>query len=143
MMSEWVSLLPHLHAGFNLAATLALLVGWLAIRRGEVEMHRRFMLMAFCCSVLFLTSYLVYHAKVGSVRFSGEGNIRLLYFALLSSHSLLAALVPFLAIVTLWRGLRGRYGQHRRIARWTLPIWLYVSITGVAVYWMLYHYNPY
>ena len=97
------------------------------------------MLAAFSVSVLFLISYLIYHYQVGSVRFQKTGAIRSVYLTILTSHSILAAAVPVLAIITLSRGLRGRYDKHRRIARWTLPIWLYVSVTGVVVYWMLYH----
>jgi putative membrane protein len=97
------------------------------------------MLAAFGTSTLFLVSYLTYHYQVGSVRFPGTGWLRGVYLTILASHTLLAALVPPLAIVTLSRALAGRVDQHRRIARWTLPIWLYVSVTGVMVYWMLYH----
>jgi uncharacterized membrane protein YozB (DUF420 family) len=96
------------------------------------------MLAAFTVSVLFLVSYLVYHAQVGSVRFQKTGAIRAIYLSILLTHTVLAAAVPPLAIVTLSRALKERYDRHRRIARWTLPIWLYVSVTGVVVYWMLY-----
>jgi uncharacterized membrane protein YozB (DUF420 family) len=96
------------------------------------------MLAAFACSVLFLASYLVYHAQVGSVRFAGTGPVRTVYLTILLTHTVLAAAVPFLAVVTLSRGLRGRFDRHVRIARVTLPIWLYVSITGVVIYLMLY-----
>jgi len=96
------------------------------------------MISAFACSVLFLVSYLVYHAQVGSVRFQGTGAIRPVYFTILISHTILAAAVPVLAVITLSRALRRRYARHRAIARWTLPIWLYVSVTGVIVYAMLY-----
>ena len=96
------------------------------------------MLAAFTVSVLFLISYLVYHAQAGSVRFQKSGPIRSVYFTILISHTILAAAVPVLAIITLRRALKGNFSRHRRIARWTLPIWLYVSVTGVAVYWMLY-----
>ena len=97
------------------------------------------MLTAFACSVLFLVSYLFYHSQVGSVRFQGTGLLRTIYLTVLLTHSVLAAAVPVLAIITLSRAVRGRYEKHAAIARWTLPIWLYVSVTGVAVYWMLYH----
>jgi len=96
------------------------------------------MLGAFAVSTLFLVSYLFYHSRVGSVGFTGTGGLRAVYFAVLISHSVLAAVVPFAALATLWRALRGRFDGHRRLARWTLPVWLYVSVTGVAVYWMLY-----
>jgi uncharacterized membrane protein YozB (DUF420 family) len=96
------------------------------------------MLTAFTVSILFLASYLIYHSQVGSVRFRGSGPIRTVYFTILITHTLLAAAVPPLAIVTLSRALRGHFDKHRALARWTLPIWLYVSVTGVVVYWMLY-----
>jgi uncharacterized membrane protein YozB (DUF420 family) len=130
--------LPTLNALLNALAALLLVVGWLLIRRRRIEAHRRAMLADFATSALFLASYLVYHFQVGSVRFQGQGAVRTLYFAILLSHTVLAAAVPPLALVTLWRALARRFDRHRRIARWTLPIWLYVSITGVLVYWMLY-----
>ena len=97
------------------------------------------MLGAFTCSILFLVSYLYYHSQVGSVRFQGSGSIRTLYLSILLTHTVFAATVPFLALITLWRALRGQFERHAALARWTLPIWLYVSVTGVVVYWMLYH----
>lgn len=128
--------LPTLNAILN-AITAALLVGgYVLIRRGEREKHRRVMLMAFGVSTLFLISYLIYHYNVGSVRY--RGGFRTVYLAILFSHTVLAAAVPPLAIITLTRGLRGRFEKHRQLARWTLPIWLYVSVTGVVVYVMLY-----
>ena len=132
------TLLPTVNALLN-ATTAALLVrGWWLIRRGERERHRVAMLGACVGSALFLISYLYYHYKVGSVRFPGHGAARTFYLAILASHTILAAAVPVLAIVTLSRALRARFDRHRAIARWTLPIWLYVSLTGVTVYWMLY-----
>jgi uncharacterized membrane protein YozB (DUF420 family) len=116
-----------------------LLLGYRFIRRREVHAHRACMLAAFGVSIVFLISYLVYHFQVGSVRFAGTGWIRGVYFAVLISHTILAAVVPPLAIVTLSRALRGQFDRHRRLARWTLPIWSYVSVTGVVVYVMLYH----
>ena len=130
--------LPTLNAILNATAALLLVVGYVLIRRGQRSAHKRAMLAAFACSTLFLIGYLIYHANVGSTPFPGQGTIRKVYFSILISHTVLAATVPVLAIVTLTRGLRGRFAQHKRIARWTLPIWLYVSVTGVAVYWMLY-----
>jgi uncharacterized membrane protein YozB (DUF420 family) len=133
-----LGVLPSLNALLNaLVATLLLRGRWL-VRRGRIAEHRRAMLAAFGGSVLFLASYLYYHSQVGSVRFPGTGAARVFYLAVLASHSALAAAVPVLALVTLSRALRGRFDRHRRIARWTLPIWLYVSVTGVVVYWMLY-----
>ena len=130
--------LPALNALLNGTAAVLLVVGWLLIRSGRREAHRRVMLAALAVSAAFLASYLVYHFQVGSVRFAGTGAARGVYFAILISHTLLAAAVPVLALVTLVRALRGRFARHRAIARWTLPIWLYVSVTGVVVYWMLY-----
>jgi uncharacterized membrane protein YozB (DUF420 family) len=130
--------LPALNAVLNAAAAILLVWGFLLIRRGRKRTHRRVMLAAFTVSILFLTSYLVYHWRVGTVRFAGVGPIRSVYLTILFTHTLLAAAVPPMAIITLWRGLHLRFDRHRAIARWTLPIWLYVSVTGVVVYWMLY-----
>jgi uncharacterized membrane protein YozB (DUF420 family) len=130
--------LPAVNATLNGTAAVLLTWGYKLIRAGRRETHRRVMLTAFCVSVAFLISYLVYHAQVGSVPFQGTGLIRILYFTILGTHTVLAATVPFLAIITLRRGLKGRIDAHRRLARWTLPVWLYVSVTGVVVYLMLY-----
>jgi uncharacterized membrane protein YozB (DUF420 family) len=130
--------LPTLNAGLNATAAVLLVLGWTLIRRKRIETHRRVMLAAFGVSIAFLTSYLIYHYSVGSVRFEKTGTIRTVYLSILFTHTILAAAVPFLATITLFRGLGRRYDKHRRIARWTLPIWLYVSVTGVVVYWMLY-----
>lgn len=130
--------LPALNASLNTISGVLLVIGFLLIRRGKVQAHRRVMIGAFVVSALFLTSYLVYHYKVGSVPFTGTGALRTVYFVVLISHILLAGTVPFLAVFTLSQALRGRFPQHKKIARWTLPIWLYVSVTGVVVYWMLY-----
>lgn len=130
--------LPALNASLNSLAALLLVAGYWCIRTGRRRAHRACMLAAFSASVLFLVAYLVYHAQVGSRPFTGQGAIRVVYFAVLVSHTLLAAVVPPLAIVTLVRALRGQDARHRAIARWTLPIWLYVSVTGVVVYVMLY-----
>ena len=130
--------LPTLNACLNATAAILLVTGYRLIRAGRRQAHQRVMLAAFSVSVLFLISYLVYHYQVGSVRFGGTDAIRTVYLTILVSHSILAAAVPVLAVVTLYRALRGRFDAHRRIARWTLPTWLYVSVTGVVVYWMLY-----
>jgi uncharacterized membrane protein YozB (DUF420 family) len=130
--------LPSLNAFLNGTAAVLLVWGYTLIRRKRVQAHRRVMITAFVVSILFLISYLVYHAQVGSVRFPRTGAIRTGYLTLLLTHTVLAAAVPPLAIVTLSRALRRRFDRHRKIARWTLPIWLYVSVTGVVVYWMLY-----
>ena len=131
--------LPAWNAGLNALAATFLVAGYLAIRRRRTATHRLMMLIAFGCSIAFLVSYLYYHYHAGSVRFQGTGTVRTTYFAILLSHTVLAAAVPLLAIVTLYRALKGRFDRHRRLARWTLPIWLYVSVTGVVIYWMLYH----
>jgi uncharacterized membrane protein YozB (DUF420 family) len=130
--------LPALNAALNATSALLLAVGWVLIKAGRREAHERAMLAALVCSGLFLTSYLVYHAQVGSVRFTGQGPVRVVYFAVLISHTILAVAVVPLVLVTVVRALRGRFDRHRRIARITLPIWGYVSVTGVVVYWMLY-----
>jgi len=134
-----ISVLPSVNAFLNASAAVLLIWGYTLIRRKRIETHRKVMLAAFVTSCLFLVSYLVYHAMTGSKRFPGTGTLRTVYLSILGTHTILAAVVPFLAIITLSRGLRGRYDKHRRIARWTLPIWLYVSVTGVIVYVMLYH----
>jgi uncharacterized membrane protein YozB (DUF420 family) len=130
--------LPALNATLNATSFLLLLTGYLLIRSGRREAHKKAMLAALATSVLFLASYLVYHYNVGSVRFQKTGAIRTLYLTILFTHSVLAAAVPPLAIVTLRRAWRGEFAKHRAIARWTFPIWCYVSVTGVVVYWMLY-----
>jgi uncharacterized membrane protein YozB (DUF420 family) len=129
---------PALNAALNFSSAVCLLNGYLGIRRGRKETHKRWMLGAFSCSVIFLASYLAYHFRVGSVRFSGPGYLRTPYLALLLSHTVLAILAAPLAVATLSRALRGRFDLHRRIARVTFPIWIYVSLTGVIVYFMLY-----
>lgn len=130
--------LPAWNAALNATSALLLLAGYLLIRAGRREAHRRAMLAALACSALFLTSYLVYHFHVGSVPFRGTGAVRRVYFAILLSHTLLAVAILPLVLVTTARALRQRFDAHRRIARWTLPLWGYVSVTGVVVYWMLY-----
>jgi len=130
--------LPALNAGLNATSAGLLTLGWFFIRNGRREAHKRAMLAALFCSSVFLVSYLVYHAQVGSVRFRGQGPVRTVYFAILISHTILAVTVVPLALVTLVRALQARFDRHRRIARITLPIWGYVSVTGVIVYWMLY-----
>jgi len=133
------SRLATVNATLNGISAVLLVAGFIAIRTRRIELHRRLMKSAFACAVLFLVSYLVYHAKVGSVPFPGTGMIRRVYFAILISHTTLAATVPVLAVITLRRGLKERFAAHKAIARWTLPIWLYVSVTGVIIYRMVYH----
>src|SRR5436305_1861610 len=130
--------LPALNASLNALSAVLLVAGYLLIRARRWQAHRNVMVAALVSSTLFLTSYLIYHAHVGSRHFPGTGPARTLYFAILLTHTLLAATVPFLAGITVYNAFRRRFVKHRRIARWTLPIWLYVSVTGVVVYWMLY-----
>ena len=130
--------LPAVNASLNAISAVLLTIGYVLIRRRRIQQHRRVMLGAFTVSCLFLVGYVIYHYNVGSKPFPGQGPIRTVYFFVLITHIVLAALVPPMAIVTLVRGLRERFDAHARLARWTLPIWLYVSVTGVIVYWMLY-----
>ena len=130
--------LPAVNASLNAISGVLLLAGYTMMRLRKIDMHRRLMIAAFAASALFLVCYVVYHAQVGSVPFPRHGWVRPLYFTILITHVVLAASVPPLAIVTLTRGLKGRYPQHRKIARWTFPIWMYVSVTGVLVYVLLY-----
>lgn len=137
-MDFQVTDLPAVNATLNSLATVLLIAAWVLVKQRRLIAHRNLMIAALACSVLFLTSYLIYHAQVGSVRFQGTGPVRTAYFTILLTHTVLAALVPFLVAITVWRAYKKRWDRHVRIARWTLPIWLYVSVTGVVVYWMLY-----
>jgi putative membrane protein len=130
--------LPAINASLNALSGILLLVGYVLIRRRRIETHRKVMIAAFVTSSIFLACYLVYHAQVGSVRFTRQGFVRPLYYTILITHVTLAATVVPLALVTLSRGLNARFERHRAIARWTFPIWLYVSVTGVLVYVLLY-----
>lgn len=130
--------LPALNAALNGTSAILLVIAYILIKNKRIDAHRRVMLTAFATSALFLTSYLIYHAQIGSKPYPGVGLMRAVYFSILIPHVLLAALVLPLAIVTLWRGLAMDVARHRKIARITLPIWLFVSVTGVVVYFMLY-----
>jgi uncharacterized membrane protein YozB (DUF420 family) len=130
--------LPAVNAALNATAATLLVIGYTLIRRGRIRQHRAVMLAAFAMSTLFLISYVVYHAHAGSRPFPGRGPIRGVYFAILITHIILAAAIVPMALITLSRALRERFDRHKAIARWTLPIWLYVSVTGVIVYLMLY-----
>ena len=132
------TILPAVNASLNAISTVFLLIGWRFIRNGDRARHRLCMFGALTTSALFLASYVVYHANVGSVPFSGQGSIRAVYFAILITHVVLAATILPLALITLSRALAERFDRHRAIARWTFPIWLYVSVTGVVIYLMLY-----
>ncbi|MBM3263847.1 MAG: DUF420 domain-containing protein [candidate division Zixibacteria bacterium] len=133
--------LPAVNACLNTTSALLLIVGYVRIRQGRKEAHRRCMLGAVTTSLLFLVSYLTYHYLHGSTRFTGEGWTRPVYFTVLLTHTVLATAIVPMVLVTLRRALSERFDSHRRIARWTLPAWLYVSVTGVLVYWMLYHWQ--
>jgi uncharacterized membrane protein YozB (DUF420 family) len=130
--------LPTLNAILNATSAVLLVIGWRFIRAKNIAAHRRTMTAAFVCSCVFLVSYLAYHAQVGSVKFPGRGTVRTLYFAILITHTILAVAVAPMALITFVLARRGRFEKHRRLARITLPLWLYVSVTGVVVYVMLY-----
>jgi uncharacterized membrane protein YozB (DUF420 family) len=130
--------LPAVNASLNALCTVLLVCGFIFIRRGKIRFHRACMIAAFLCSTLFLVLYLYFHFHAGVIRFGGQGWIRPVYFVLLVSHTTLAVVIVPLVLITLTRALRERFAQHRAIARWTLPLWLYVSVTGVIVYWLLY-----
>ncbi|HUQ86049.1 MAG TPA: DUF420 domain-containing protein [Vicinamibacterales bacterium] len=130
--------LPALNASLNALSSVLLITGYILIRRKQRRAHRNVMIAALVTSTLFLTSYVIYHAQVGSVPFKGTGWIRTVYFAVLIPHVILAAAIVPPVLITVSRALSAKYDKHRRIARWTLPLWLYVSVTGVIVYFMLY-----
>lgn len=136
------SSLPHLNAILNGTSGLLIIAGFYFIRRGKISAHRACMVGAVCVSAFFLISYLFYHYNHGSTRFTGQGGIRIFYLTILLTHTVLAALIVPLVAVTLLRAIRGDFKRHRKIARWTFPLWLYVSITGVIVYLMLYQIFP-
>lgn len=133
-----LSLLPQINATLNAISACLLIIGYCFIRKGAVVAHRFSMLAAFATSVLFLTSYLIYHFNVGSVAFRGIGWIRPVYFSILISHTVLAVTIVPLILRTLYLALKERWESHRQLARWTLPLWLYVSVTGVVIYFMVY-----
>ena len=141
-MPDYTSFLPHLNAILNSTSALLLVNGFRFIRRGQIQAHRNCQLTALFTSTLFLISYLTYHYYHGATRFTGQGLVRPFYFVLLTSHTILAVVIVPLIMVTIYRAARGDFLRHRNIARWTLPLWLYVSVTGVMVYFMLYHLYP-
>jgi uncharacterized membrane protein YozB (DUF420 family) len=134
-----LAFLPPLNAALNATSAVLLIIGYIFIRRRRIRPHAVCMISAFIVSLLFLVSYLYYHARVGTTRFPPYPVLRPLYLTILGSHTILAAIVGPLAIVVLSLAARRRFERHRRVARWLFPIWLYVSITGVVIYWMLYH----
>jgi uncharacterized membrane protein YozB (DUF420 family) len=139
---NWLQVMPPINATLNGLSGVFLLTGYTLIRRKRIEAHRRFMLAACVTSLLFLACYLTYHYLGGMTRFAGSGWSRPLYFSILISHTILAVIIVPLAGITLFNGLQRRIPQHRRIARWTFPIWMYVSVTGVLVYFFLYQWFP-
>lgn len=147
-MNDFIFTLPHVNALLNTTSGLCLIVGYIFIRRRRIRAHRISMIAAFIASSVFLVTYVLYHSLLayylgqGPTKFKGEGFVRPLYFVILITHTTLAIVIVPLVIVTLLRGLRGFFEKHRRIARWTLPLWLYVSVTGVVVYLMLYRIYP-
>ena len=144
-MDQAAHFLPHVNASLNALATVLLVIGYVLVKGGRLRAHKRTMLACFGVSVLFLTCYAVYHVMIeGGRGFPAYPPrlVRYAYYAMLISHIILAAAVPFLAVATIYLGLRDRRAAHRAIARWTYPIWLYVSVTGVVVYLMLYHWFP-
>ena len=141
-MTDFYSVLPHLNATLNASSFVLLSSGYYFIKRKRVQAHRNCQLAALTASIVFLISYIVYHAHHGTTRFPGQGIARPIYFTILITHTFLAAVIVPFVIITARRALRGDFARHRAIARWTLPMWLYVSITGVVVYLMLYHLYP-
>jgi uncharacterized membrane protein YozB (DUF420 family) len=141
-MPEYIPFLPHLNAVLNSTSTLLLLAGFRFIRLGRIQAHRNCQVTAVLTSTLFLISYLTYHYYHGATPFAGQGLVRPVYFTILITHTILAIVIVPLIVVTLYRAARGDFVRHRRIARWTLPLWLYVSATGVIVYLMLYQIYP-
>ena len=142
LLTDLYSFLPHLNATLNASSFILLICGYYFIRRGNILAHRRCQLSALAASVAFLISYVVYHLHHRTTLFAGQGIIRPIYLTILTTHVVLAILIVPLVIVTLRRALRGDFLRHRSLARWTLPLWLYVSVTGVIVYLMLYHLYP-
>ena len=141
-MPDYISFLPHLNALLNSTSAVLLVTGFVLIRRQRVRAHRNCQVSAFVTSTLFLASYLTYHYYHGATRFAGQGIVRPIYFTILISHTILAIVIVPLVLVTLYRAAHGDFVRHRKVARWTLPIWLYVSVTGVIVYLMLYRIYP-
>jgi len=142
MPAELIRFLPTLNAMLNATSGILLTIGFIFIRRRRVQAHRACMIAALVSSSLFLISYLTYHYHAGTTRFAGTGAARVIYFVILTTHTILAAVIVPFVLVTVTRALRGQFARHLRVARWTLPMWLYVSVTGVIVYFMLYHWFP-
>jgi putative membrane protein len=141
-MPKFISYLPHLNAFLNSTSAVFLIIGYTYIKRRQIESHKKCQIAAVVTSSLFLISYLTYHYYHGDSKFLGQGLVRPFYFAILISHVILAIVIVPLVLITLIRALRTDFIRHKRIARWTFPLWLYVSVTGVIVYLMLYHLYP-
>jgi putative membrane protein len=141
-MTDYFSILPHLNATLNASSFVLLSSGYYFIRRRNIRAHRNCQIAALSASVLFLISYIVYHAHHGVTKFAGQGIVRTIYFTILFTHTFLAVVIVPFVIVTVLRAKRRDFLRHKAIARWTLPLWLYVSLTGVIVYVMLYHLYP-
>jgi uncharacterized membrane protein YozB (DUF420 family) len=141
-MTEYIPYLPHFNACLNGTSAMLLIAGYLSIRSGNIAAHRMCQILALSVSILFLASYLTYHFNHGTTRFTGQGLVRTFYFTVLTSHTILAVVIVPLVIATFYRAFKGDFVRHRKIARITLPLWLYVSITGVIVYLMLYQIYP-
>ena len=142
LLPDFYSILPHLNATLNASSFILLTAGYYFIRRGRVLAHKRCQLSALAASILFLISYVVYHQHHGTTPFKGPATAKTIYLTILTTHTILAVVIVPFVIITLRRALRGDFLRHRAIARWTLPMWMYVSITGVIVYLMLYHLYP-
>ncbi|MDB5274784.1 MAG: hypothetical protein JWO58_3151 [Chitinophagaceae bacterium] len=139
-LGEWTSLLPHLNAVLNSATAILLIAGWFAIKSNKRELHRKLMTTAFYCGSLFLVSYVLYHFSNHSTHYGGQGIIVYIYYTLLISHILWAAIVVYFVLMAMYFALKGEFEEHKRIVKWGYPIWLYVSVTGVIVYLMI---SPY
>ncbi len=137
-----LSIIPTVDALLNTTSATLLSLGYYFIRRRNIAAHKTCMIGATSTSILFLVCYLTYHYFHGTTRFTGQGSIRTVYLTILGTHTILAAVIVPMVIMTITRALRSRFDRHKKIARWTLPLWFYVSVTGVVVYWMLYHYHP-
>ena len=137
-----ITMLPHFQASMNLLCTLFLSLGYYNIKKKNKEAHRKCMISALTASAIFFVSYLVYHYNVGTYKFGGEGSVRTVYFTILLTHTVLSMVMLPMIFITLYHAIKGNFEKHPRIARWTLPIWIYVSVTGVTIYFMLYHMYP-
>ncbi len=137
-----IPILPHLQAGLNVTTVCLISLAYYNIRQGNRVQHKKFMIAALVVSVLFMVSYLIYHGQVGNVKFAGEGGVRPIYFVILASHVILAALIVPMVIASAFHALRDSFERHKRIARWTFPLWIYVSVSGVVVYLMAFHLYP-